>query len=138
MKQKSSSSIVKVPKSTLMAIKSMLFNSDNGVDLSAIINDLASVQQDQDLTAINVALVFKGITVDTGENVRYKPDYRSYYENTFENASIILDQVAYSYKYYRAQDDGTYKESDYGLATCSVSEWLEMATELDLTKVRGI
>ena len=138
MKQKSSSSIVKVPKSTLMAIKSMLFNSDNGVDLSAIINDLASVQQDQDLTAINVALVFKGITVDTGENVRYKPDYRSYYENTFENASIILDQVAYSYKYYRAQDDGTYKESDYGLATCSVSEWLEMSTELDLTKVRGI
>lgn len=139
MKQKSSNaSTVRVPKSTLMAIKAMLFNSENGVDLSSIINDLSSVQADPDLTAINVALVFKGISVDTGENLRFKPDYRSYYENTFESCSIILDQVAYSYKYYRVQDDGTYKESDCGFATCSVSEWLDMSTELDLSKVRGV
>ena len=39
----------------------MLFSSENGVDLSSIVNDLAGVQQDEDLTAINVALVFKGI-----------------------------------------------------------------------------
>lgn len=139
MKQKSSVSVVKVPKATLMAIKSLLFSSETGVDLTPIINDLSAVQSDSDLVAINVALVFKGITIDTGESLRFKADYRGYYENSYESCSLILDQVSYSYKYYRVQDDGTtYKEADCGRNTCSVAEWLTMDTELDLSKVRGV
>ena len=136
MKQKSST--VKMPKATLMAIKAMLFNTKDGVDLSTIINDLASVQADPDLTAINVALVFKGITIDTGESVRYSYDYKRYYERTFESCSLILDQVCYTYKQFEYSSDGQYKEYSGGKATCPVSEWLELDTELDLTKVRGI
>lgn len=139
MKQRiNSSATVKVPKSTLMAIKSMLFNSETGTDLSAIVNDLAGVQADPDLVAINVALVFKGITIDTGENTRYEPDYKSYYQNSFESMSIILDQIVYTYKRFYWQEDGSYKEETEGRTTCSVAEWLDMATELDTSKVRGI
>ena len=136
MKQKSST--VKMPKATLMAIKAMLFNTKDGVNLSTIINDLASVQADPDLTAINVALVFKGITIDTGESVRYSYDYKRYYERTFESCSLILDQVCYTYKQFEYSSDGQYKEYSGGKAICPVSEWLESDTELDLTKVRGI
>jgi len=137
MKQKSSST-VKMPKATLMAIKAMLFNGKEGVDLSTIINDLSAIQADPDLTAINVALVFKGITIDTGENIRYSYDYKRYYERTFESCSLILDQVCYTYKYFEYQSDGSYAEYNGSKSTCSVSEWLESDVELDLSKVRGI
>lgn len=136
MKQKPQT--IKMPKATLMAIKKMLFNSEEGVDLSNIIDDLAGVQADADLTAINVALVFKGVTIDTGESTRYIYEYCRYYEWTFESVSLILDQVVYSYKMYRHQEDGTYKECETGKCSCSVAEWLESDTELDLSQVRGI
>ena len=135
MKQKSQT--IKMPKATLMAIKKMLFTSE-GVDLSNIIDDLAGVQADADLTAINVALVFKGVTIDTGESTRYAYEYCRYYERTFESVSLILDQIVYSYKMYRHQEDGTYKESESGKCSCPVAEWLESDTELDLSQVRGV
>lgn len=61
---------VQMPSSTVAALKAMLFNSAEGVDLSGIINDIAGNHSNKDLVAINVALAFRGYKPELDDTVR--------------------------------------------------------------------
>lgn len=64
------SAFVQVPSCTMNAIKQMLFNSAEGVDLSNIVADIAGNHANQDLVAINVALAFRGHKPELDNTIR--------------------------------------------------------------------
>lgn len=84
---------VSVPKTTLNSLKKMLFNSNDGVDLSPIIKDL-SCNVENDIMAINVALAFKGIIPNVPRKSRYNREYgRTIYCLDPVGFSFILGEV---------------------------------------------
>lgn len=89
---------VTIPASTLNALKGLLFNSEEGVDLNPIIKDLAVGNTNEDLVAINVGLVFKGLTPEIDTTVRYSKDYRELIQYTFVSYSMIRDLVTFERK----------------------------------------
>lgn len=89
---------VTIPASTLNALKGLLFNSEEGVDLNPIIKDLAVGNTNEDLVAINVGLVFKGLTPEIDTAVRYSKDYKELVQYTFVSYSMIRDLVTYERK----------------------------------------
>lgn len=122
-----------VPNSTLNAIKNLLF-SDNGTDLSAIINDL-STSQNKDLTAINVALVYKGAKIDINTNNRYKHEYSDIYEEfTYLSHSIILGVVEVKRTRFKF-NDGTMKQiKEPEIEPITINEWEALPDNFDLIK----
>lgn len=90
---KTKKGFVEVPATTLNALKNMLFSAE-GVDLSAIVNDLAASEDHKDLTAINVALTYKGVQIDIDKRPRYSYDWKNRY-NRFDyiGYSLILGVV---------------------------------------------
>jgi hypothetical protein len=82
---------VEMPRMTFEALKGLLF-SNEGIDLSPIINDL---DNDNELTAINVALVFKGLKPELSAKVVYDAswDGKTIYRYEFKNFSLILGNV---------------------------------------------
>lgn len=85
--------MVSVPSTTLNALKGLLFNSENGVDLSSIVNDLKIADTNEELLAINVGLTFKGLKPEIDTTSRYDCDYRSIIRYDFVNYSMILNKV---------------------------------------------
>jgi hypothetical protein len=85
------SSFVEMPRMTFEALKGLLF-SDEGVDLTNIINDL---NNGNELTAINVALVFKGLKPELSAKVIYDVswDNKTIYRYELKNFSLILGNV---------------------------------------------
>lgn len=84
---------VEVPATTLNALKNMLFGND-GVDLTNIIDDLAPNAESRDLTAINVALAYKGVQIDIDKRVHYDYDWNNrFYAYKFVGVSLILGIV---------------------------------------------
>ena len=86
--------MVEVPATTLSAIKNMLFNSENGVDLSSIVSDLSIMSENEDLTAINVGLTFKGIRPELDKSTRYSSGYACIIRYEFIQESLILGQIS--------------------------------------------
>lgn len=66
MEEQVKKGFVQIPEPTLKALKGLLYNSKDGVDLSPITKDI-SFPGNEDITAINVGLVYKGLTpeIDT-------------------------------------------------------------------------
>ena len=89
---------VTIPASTLNALKGLLFNSEDGVDLNPIIKDLAVGNANEDLIAINVGLVFKGLTPEIDTTIRYSKDYKELVQYTFVSYSMIRDLVTFERK----------------------------------------
>lgn len=127
---------VEIPQMTLNALKGLLFNSENGVDLSAIINDLRPNPQDE-LTAINVGLVYKGLTPKIDETTRYKKDWKRLYRYEYMGLSLILGivkvKVACSYFNESNNTFGAWEEDD-DIQMESLDEWLEMSTDIQTIK----
>lgn len=124
---------VTIPASTLNALKGLLFNSEEGVDLNPIIKDLAVGGTNEDLVAINVGLVFKGLTPEIDTTVRYAKDYRELVQYTFVSYSMIRDLVTYERKII-AKWDSTKNDlcpcsNDGYLDSCSLSAWYDKATD---------
>ena len=121
---------VEVPVTTLSAIKNMLFNSNGGVDLSKIINDLGYGEA-EDMTAINVGLTFKGIMPNIDKTTRYDSGYRQISKYEFVGVSLIRENIkVHEYGLRFSQKDNAFDENweDMGERTFSLSDWLNMST----------
>ena len=127
---------VEIPQMTLNALKGLLFNSENGVDLSAIINDLRSDPQDE-LTAINVGLVYKGLTPKVDETTRYRRDWKRLYRYEYAGLSLILGivKVKVSCSYFNELNN-TFGEwgEDKDIQMKGFDEWVEMDTDIQTIK----
>lgn len=123
---------VEVPTTTLNALKNMLFSAE-GVDLSAIVNDLAASEDHKDLTAINVALTYKGVQIDIDKRPHYSYDWRNRY-NRFEyiGYSLILGIVKVKRTLIEVAENGEEKVvSTYDDVECyGFDQWAEFDTDL--------
>lgn len=127
---------VKISAATLNALRQMLFSSQEGVNLSPIVNDLAgkedSAQRDE--AAINVALTFKGIVpkIDSAE-ARYESlnDWnKSYYLCQFERYSLILDRVYYTSIQFKIKEGEWEKGKEVEHNSCSLEDWYDKPTDI--------
>lgn len=110
--------MVSVPSMTLNALKGLLFSSENGVDLTNIINDLAVEDAQKDLVAIHVALVHKGIQPEIDTATRYEHSWgKKFYKYEYVKHSLILGSV-------------TVRKSE-----CFINEHGDLAVERDYSEV---
>ena len=124
---------INISSATLSAIRSLLFNNE-GVDISPIVNDMATADDNKDLLAINVALVMRGAKPTIDEASRYNKFYnnKGFARWDFVSYSLIRDLVTYKVVEYDYTEtgDATKRNREY-LNTCSLANWEEMATQLD-------
>lgn len=130
-------SMVNISVSTLNALKQLLFSDENGVDLSSIVKDISSgLNTNEDLTAINVGLTFKGITPEIDKTTRFdncNEYWRTYSRCEFVSYSLILDKVQVNLtEFKRDTKTDNWEERDMGSMSYSLSEWLSMSTSPDV------
>ena len=116
--------MVEIPAITLNALKGLLFNSENGVDLSGIINDLGG----DDLTAINVALAFKKLVPEIDRKLRYSLSYSkdNYTVYEYQNFSLIRGTVeVIKQTIYFDNRREPYSVQD----TITIEKWYELSTK---------
>lgn len=133
---KNRESMVNISVSTLNALKQMLFSDENGVDLSSIVKDISSgMNENEDLTAINVGLTFKGIKPTIDKTTRYEEGsiyWKRYSRYEFVEYSLILDTVKYNkIDVTRDEKTDTWTDSKPMSECCSLSAWLGMSTSPD-------
>lgn len=125
---------VQIPAQTLNALKNMLFtNDEGGVNLSNIINDLAPNEEQRDLTAIHVALVHKGVSIDIDKATRYEYRWGNHItKHEFVGYSLILGVV--SVQSYDCQIDengdlvvGCKRD---GISAYGFDQWAEWTTNV--------
>lgn len=121
---------VEIPQMTLNALKGLLFGNE-GVDLSSIINDLKPNENDE-LTAINVGLVYKGLTPEIDKSTRYYRDYMALVKWEFVGVSLILGVVKvkrltkwFNQKTQKLDDEW---REDEGVLCYGFDQWLEKST----------
>lgn len=121
---------VEVPQMTLNALKGLLFGNE-GVDLSSIINDLKPNDNDQ-LTAINVGLVYKGLTPEVDKNPRYHRDWNAIVKWEYLGISLIMGIVKVkSFRKRFNSSTQTFEEEwdeDEGVQCYGFDQWLETST----------
>ena len=103
---------VEISALTLKALKGLLFDA-NGVDMSSIIDDLSvgQTEEQRDLMALNVGLVFKGMKPKIDESTQYMFDYSNYYYRLdYIGYSLITGIVQYNRTYIAVEKDGTQRE----------------------------
>lgn len=122
--------MVEISAMTLNALKQLLFSED-GVDLTNIVKDLAAGGKNEDLSAINVGLSFKGIKPEMDMSPRwgnFNEYWRQYYAYTPVGYSLILDRVTYK-KCEISRD----KEKDEWTSGKVCEDSMPMADWLNLT-----
>ena len=124
--------MVEISAMTLNALKQLLFSED-GVNLTNIVKDLAAGGKNEDLSAINVGLTFKGIKPEMDMSPRwggFNDYWRQYIAYTPVGYSLILDRVTYK-KCEISRD----KEKDEWISgkvyedSMPMAEWLNLTTE---------
>lgn len=124
---------VTIPATTLNALKGLLFNSKDGVDLSPIIKDLTVGSANEDLVAINVGLTFRGLVPEVDKTTRYSKDYRELVQYTFVSYSMIRDLVTYERKTIARWDSNKNDlcpcDSESYLDSTSLANWYEKSTD---------
>lgn len=123
-------SMVEISTMTLNALKQLLFSED-GVDLTGIVNDLAAGGKNEDLSAINVGLTFKGIKPEMDMSPRwgnFNEYWRQYSAYIPVGYSLILDCVT-----YRKCEISRDKEKDEWTSGKAYEESMPMADWLNLT-----
>lgn len=104
---------IPVSKSTLSAIKQMLFGK-TGTNLTNIINDVTLGDND-DLAAINVALAFQGFKPEVDKTPRFKSRWNGYSRYEVIKASLItglLKVKVTNFKYDKEADAFTFTEEE--------------------------
>lgn len=129
---KKTKGMVNVPTATLNALKNLLFSSQDGVDLTNIINDLTTDKNQRDLVAINVALAYKGITVDLDKNPRYELGYKSVIQHEYLSHSLILNTVTVKSTQYDIDSEGKLGEGfvTYESRTLGMDQWESRTTDI--------
>ena len=122
--KRNNSATVTIPTTTLNALKGLLFSKTTGVDLNGVIEDLGG----DDLTAINVALAYNGMTPEIDKTDRYEYDWHDqYYKYVFTGYSLILDTVrADRYNY---SHDGTLLNTDPMPVGMNYADWMNKDTD---------
>jgi hypothetical protein len=123
---------VEVPATTLNALKNMLFNNE-GVDLTNIIDDLTPNAESRDLTAINVALAYKGVQIDIDKSVHYVYDWGNrFYTHTFVGVSLILGIVKTQRALWEIDEQGNIieKQTNYDIECHGLNEWCAWSTDI--------
>jgi len=122
---------VTLPAGTVELLCEM-FTSDNGVDMSNIIDDLA-VDTNRGLVAINLGLLLKGKVLQL-PNVKYSTSNHNKYVcvNVLEGNSLLKDIVTYTqYRYDFNEEKQCYEKYDYTYREqCSVADWFDKLDEL--------
>ena len=125
-------SMVEISAMTLNALKRLLF-TEGSVDLTNIVKDLAAGGKNEDLSAINVCLSFKGIKPEMDMSPRwgnFNDYWRQYTAYTPVGYSLILDRVT-----YKKCDISRDKEQDKWTSgkvyedSMPMADWLNLTTE---------
>jgi hypothetical protein len=122
--------MVEISAMTLNALKQLLFSED-GVNLTNIVKDLAAGGKNEDLSAINVGLTFKGIKPEMDMSPRwgnFNEYWRQYSAYTPVGYSLILDRVTFK-KCEISRD----KEKDEWTSGKVIEDSMPMADWLNLT-----
>jgi hypothetical protein len=124
--------MVEISAMTLNALKQLLFSED-GVNLTNIVKDLAAGGKNEDLSAINVGLTFKGIKPEMDMSPRwgnFNEYWRQYSAYTPVGYSLILDRVTYKrceISRDKGKDEWTsgkvYEDS------MPMADWLDLTTD---------
>ena len=129
MAKNNQSAFVQMPSSTVAALKAMLFNSNEGVDLSGIINDIAGNHSNKDLVAINVALAFRGHRPELDDTTRIVSSWEwggTITTGKMINLSLItntIEVVRTEHKYNVETKQWDTKEA--GIETTSLDNWYD-------------
>lgn len=130
MKQVLPKGMVAVPTPTLAAIKAML-TSEDGIDVSPIVEDLAVSPDHKDFMFINVALVMKGKVPDIGK-YRYEKDGNLLITYELTHFSLISGIVSVKKTALRYKAEGE-TFIDYDMINhednIDYSEWAEMTDD---------
>ncbi len=123
---KSNNTQVTISAAMLNCLKQTLFTQTNGVDLTPIVEDLGG----EDITAIAVALAYKGIKPEIDTTTRFDTEYRdTYAKYEFKSYSVIKDLVLIS-KTYCTWNSETHTWSNDRSQDMEIqlSRWLNMST----------
>lgn len=121
--------MVQVPEMTLKALKGLLFNDKDGIDINPIVEDLSASYDNKDLCAINVALTFKGMKPEICQKSRYQKDWRNeYYRYDFVSYSLILGLVKVVAHKFRLEENGDATELGFNDSMLTCKEWLSYTT----------
>lgn len=126
--------MVEISAMTLNALKQLLFSED-GVNLTNIVKDLAAGGKNEDLSAINVGLTFKGIKPEMDMSPRwgnFNEYWRQYSTYTPVGYSLILDRVTYKkYEISRDKEKDEWTSGNVSEDSMSMADWLNLTTEKD-------
>ena len=124
--------MVEISAMTLNALKQFLFSED-GVNLTNIVKDLAAGGKNEDLSAINVGLTFKGIKPEMDMSPRwgnFNEYWRQYIAYTPIGYSLILDRVTYKKcEISRDKEKDEWTSGKVYEDSMPMAEWLNLATE---------
>ena len=124
--------MVEISAMTLNALKQLLFSED-GVNLTNIVKDLAAGGKNEDLSAINVGLTFKGIKPEMDMSPRwggFNDYWRQYIAYTPVGYSLILDRVTYKKcEISRDKEKDEWTSGKVYEDSMPMAEWLNLTTE---------
>lgn len=124
--------MVEISAMTLNALKQLLFSED-GVNLTNIVKDLAAGGKNEDLSAINVGLTFKGIKPEMDMSPRwgnFNDYWRQYSAYTPVGYSLILDRVTYKKcEISRDKDKDEWTSGKVYEDSMPMTDWLNLTTE---------
>jgi hypothetical protein len=131
---KSNNTQVTISAAMLNCFKQVLFSQTNGVDLSPIVEDLGG----EDITAVAVALAYKGIKPEIDTTTRFDTEYRgTYAKYEFKSYSVIKDLVLISKTYFTWEDNTHTWSSDSSQdMEIQLSRWLNMSTSEEDIKTK--
>ena len=116
---------VTISTATLNCLKQLLFSDKGGTDLTNIVNDLGG----DDLTAIKVGLIHKGIKPEIDTQSRYATNYKGFRRYDFVSYSMILDKVCVKTSNYKWTDNGDAKLDYNDENIFTLQAWLSMDTQ---------
>jgi hypothetical protein len=124
--------MVEISAMTLNALKQLLFSED-GVNLTNIVKDLAAGGKNEDLSAINVGLTFKGIKPEMDMSPRwgnFNEYWRQYSAYTPVGYSLILDRVTYKRcEISRDKEKDEWTSGKVYEDSMPMADWLNLTTE---------
>lgn len=126
---KNQKGFVEMPVTTLNCLKSMLFSKEGGVDLTNIINDLGG----DDLSAINVALVHKGVKPQIDESPRFEHSWRkTFFRYKLVRYSLLLDKVEYTQTRCELDAEGNVVEGEQvNSGAMPYTKWVAMTADFE-------
>lgn len=121
---------IEISSATLNAIKNLLF-ANEGTNIKPLVDDLKIGEDNEDLLAINVALVMQGAKPTICEQSRYRTYEGMFYRYDFVSYSLILDTITCVETKFKRLENGDaeqiYKERT---TTMNLNDWENLPTSI--------